>query len=383
MQHILIHYGEIALKQKNRGFFERALMETLSRKCSKIAPCHVRRLPGRLIIEFAAPVNEKMLKERLQKISGVVNFIPCWVTPPSLEKLKEALDPILGTLFWESFAIRSKRASKNFPVGSQYVNEMIGAYVVEKTGAKVDLTKPKTTIWIELLDDRILFGFEKIRGMGGMPAETAGRIAGLLSGGIDSPVALWRMMRRGCGVDFIHFHSAPFTSEASVEKALDLAEVLTDYQKEARFFSVPFGEIQRKIIAATPEPYRILLYRRMMFRIAAKIATDHHLQGLVTGESLAQVASQTLENLAAIESVVSLPIYRPLIGMDKEEIIAEARRIGTFDLSTQPHEDCCSFMVPSRPKTKVRISELDDVEARLEIDALVEKGVKETQLIRF
>lgn len=383
MQHLLLHYGEIALKQKNRGLFERALVDHIHRKCSKIGPCQVRKLPGRISLEFAAPVDEKTVTERLQKIGGVVNFIPCTVTPPSLDKLRESLGLALLERNWKSFAVRAKRADKNFPVGSQFVNETIGAFVVEKTGAKVDLTNPETTIWIECLSDRILYGFEKIRGMGGMPCETAGRVAGLLSGGIDSPVALWRMIRRGCGVDFIHFHSTPLTNEAAVEKALDLAEMLNDFQSSAKFFSVPFGEIQRKIIAATSEPYRVLLYRRLMFRIAEKIAREHRLQGLVTGESLAQVASQTLENLAAIESVVSIPVYRPLVGMDKEEIVAQARRIGTFEKSTEPHDDCCSFMTPKRPKTKARIRELDEEEKRLDIDGLVVKGVKETQIIQL
>lgn len=381
MRHVLIHYGEIALKNRNRSFFENQLKRQIERKCRELAPCHIRKQPGRILLEFAAPPPRELVCEKLSKIFGVVNFIPCYLAKPTLEELKNNLAPLLGEKKITSFAVRARRAEKTFPVSSQFVNETIGAFVKEKTGAKVDLENPETTIWIELFQDKILFGFEKLPGVGGLPVGIAGKVAVLLSGGIDSPVAAWRMMKRGCEALFLHFHSGPYTSEESIEKALDLAEVLTHYQEGGELFSIPFGEIQQKIIASTPESYRVLLYRRMMLRIASVLAKEYHCLGLVTGESLSQVASQTLSNLANIEKATDLPIFRPLIGMDKTEIVEEAKKIGTFEISIRPHSDCCSFMIPKHPKTHSRPEALETLEKELEVDALVQKGVKEAKLI--
>lgn len=388
MKHTLIHYGEIALKNKNRSFFENLLRTRIRRKCASIAPLSVHKLPGRFIAEFAAPVDVQAVSQRLSKIFGLANFIPCGVAEPSLADLKKNLDCELGRRErrgqkFTSFAVRAKRAEKNFPVGSQFVNEEIGRFIQEKTGAAVHLDAPETTLHIELFHDKIFYGFEKIPGPGGLPVGSAGRVACLLSGGIDSPVAAWRMMRRGCEVVFIHFHSAPFASAQSEEKALDLTEVLCEYQDDGVLISIPFGEIQRQIIAKTPEEYRVILYRRMMLRMAQTLAREYHCQALVTGESLSQVASQTLSNLATIESVATLPVFRPLIGWDKMEIVAEAQKIGTFEISIRPHEDCCSFMIPKHPRTRSRAEDLERMESNLEIDAWVAKGVKEAKVIQF
>lgn len=388
MKHFLIHYGEIALKNKNRSFFENLLRNRIRRKCLSIAPLNVRKLPGRFIAEFAAPVDVQAVSRRLGKIFGLANFIPCGVAEASLAELKKNLDCELARREREgkkfsSFAVRAKRAEKNFPVGSQFVNEEIGRFVQQRTGAAVHLEAPETTIHIELFHDKIFYGFEKIPGPGGLPVGSAGRVACLLSGGIDSPVAAWRMMKRGCDVLFIHFHSAPFASALSEEKALDLAEVLCEYQDPSLLISIPFGEIQRQIVAAVPEEYRVILYRRMMLRMAQALAREYRCLALVTGESLSQVASQTLSNLAAIESVATLPVFRPLIGMDKMEIVDQARKIGTFEISIRPHEDCCSFMIPKHPRTRSRAEDLERIESNLEIDAWVVKGVKEAKVIHL
>lgn len=379
MKYFLLHYGEIALKNKNRGMFENILKRRVRQKCQGIAPCGVRTLPGRLLLEFAVPADVGEVSSLLKKVFGLANFIPCGMAGGSLEEVKKYLDRELPAKKFSSFAVRARRADKNFPVSSQFVNEEIGRFVQEKTGSRVDLEEPETTIHIEMLSDAIFCGFEKIAGPGGLPVGSAGRVACLLSGGIDSPVAAWRMMKRGCEVLFLHFHSAPFASDLSEEKALDLAEILSGYQEEGKLLLVPFGEIQRQIVARAPEEYRVLLYRRMMIRIAEALARRKDCQGLVTGESLSQVASQTLSNLAAIERVAGLPVFRPLIGMDKVEIVDEARRIGTFEISTRPHEDCCSFMVPKHPRTRSTAEELDRIERNLEIDAWTAKGVEEAK----
>lgn len=379
MQHYILHYNEIALKNRNRSFFEQTLQQSVARKLKKIGPLQIHRLPGRFWMKFAAPVNAKGVADELSKVFGLANHIPCERTEPTLSALKENIDRRLSDFPFASFAVRAKRAEKNFPVSSQFVNETIGRFVQEKTGAKVDLENPQTTIHIELFEKHIFFGFEKIPGPGGLPVGVSGKVMGLLSGGIDSPVAAWRMMKRGCEVVFVHFHSAPFASPESEDKAVELAEVLALFQNGGQLLSVPFGEIQRQIVAKVPEEYRILLYRRMMLRIAEALANQHGCQALVTGESLSQVASQTLSNLAAVEQAATLPVFRPLIGMDKLEIIDQARRISTFDISTKPHEDCCTFMVPKHPATRSRWKDLERMEADLEIDSWVEKGVKEAK----
>ncbi len=380
MRHFILHYGELALKNRNRGLFEETLKKDIAFKCSKIGPCKVRRLQGRLLLEFAAPIDAKEVKYALCKIFGLSNFIPCALAEATLEELKCRLGERLAHYNFSSFAVRARRADKNFPVSSQFVNEEIGRFVQQKTGAKVDLTHPQTTLHIELFVDKIFFGFEKIMGLGGLPTGMAGNVLGLLSGGIDSPVAAFRMMKRGCYVTHIHFHSAPFTQPQSLDKALELAEILSQYQNGGKLIEIPFGEIQRSLIAKTPEEYRVILYRRMMLRIAEKMASEFGCLGLITGESLSQVASQTLSNLTTIESAVDIPIFRPLIGMDKMEIVEEAKKIGTFELSTAPHEDCCSFMIPKHPKTRSTPTELATIEKDLDIDALVQKGVKESKI---
>lgn len=377
MQHCLIHYGEIALKLGNRSFFERTLCHTLSKKIRDHAPLRIRRLYGRIWIEFPGATNTQTIENQLSKVFGLTNFIPCECVSPSLVELKQQLEKQLTQNSFSSFAVRAKRCEKSFPLSSQYINEEIGRFIQEKTGSKVDLENPEVTFYIFLFQERIFFGFKKFLGLGGLPVGIGGKVASLLSGGIDSPVAAWRMMKRGCRNVFIHFHSAPFVASESEDKALELAEVLAEYQNGALLFSVPFGETQRHIIARVPEEYRVLLYRRFMFRIAEKLAWKNNCKALVTGEALSQVASQTLSNLASIESVTTLPVLRPLIGMDKQEIVDEAKKIGTFEISTKPHADCCSFMVPKHPKTSSSDAELTVLEKDLEIDENVERDVKD------
>lgn len=379
MKHFIIHYGEIALKKNNRGRFENALMEILSSNFKDFAPCSVRKLPGRIWLEFAAPPNLEAATERLKKIFGVANFIPCGHAEVSLEKLKQNLVLKLSEKKFSSFAVRAKRCEKNFPLSSQFVNEAIGRFVQEKTSARVDLENPETTLHIEMFRDHIFYGFIKIQGAGGLPVGIAGQVMGLLSGGIDSPVACYRMMKRGCRVLFIHFYSAPFSSEQSLDKALELAETLGSYQSGGFFLSVPFGNIQREIVAKTEEAYRVLLYRRMMLRIGEVLAKEYGAEALVTGDSLSQVASQTLSNLTTIEQVCTLPLFRPLIGMDKVEIVDQARQIGTYEISIRPHEDCCSFMIPKHPKTHSHPEALVRLEKDLPVDEWVQNALKEVK----
>ncbi len=375
----LVHYHEIALKGKNRPWFEKRLQENLRRSLETLGPARVRRLFGRIVIEGLEAADPAAVTERLDRVFGVASWSPAWEVDRSMESLAEGVSKALPARAFASFAVRARRSDKSFPIDSVSIGRELGAHVVRTRGFRVDLGSPELEIQVEVLHERILFYFEKRTGAGGLPVGVSGRRLCLLSGGIDSPVAAWRMLRRGATVDYVHFHSYPFTSRASVEKVVELAGRLSTWLGSRRVRMVPFGEIQQQIAAATPERLRILLYRRFMGRIASRIARNVRAGALVTGESLAQVASQTLENLAVFEDACELPVLRPLIGFDKNEIIAEARRIGTFELSILPHDDCCSFLLPSSPATRSTVAELQAAERALDVEALVAKGLAEAE----
>jgi thiamine biosynthesis protein ThiI len=290
------------------------------------------------------------------------------------------VDEAVSAYSFESFRVATKRADKNFPLRTPELNAHIGTRIQGATGAAVDLSEEADlTVAIEIVSGTALVYCEKHPGPGGLPLGVSGRVVSLLSGGIDSPVAAYAVMKRGCRADFVHFHSHPYTDRASVEKALEVAQLLTRYQYRSAVHLVPFAEVQQRLVAEAPAPIRIILYRRFMARIAEAIALRQGASALVTGESLGQVSSQTLANLATIEAVAGMPILRPLIGMDKQEIINLAKAIGTFEVSILPDQDCCSFLMPRRPATRSRPEELDAAEASLDVEGLVALSLDETE----
>ena len=383
MDAILIHYHEIGLKGRNRPLFLERLVENLKTATKGLGVKQVLSLPGRLLLPLEDEASWDRLKERLQQVFGIANFAPAFRTPPEMEALKKRVGREVEQLTFQSFRITARRADKAFPLTSEGINRELGTFVKDLSGAKVDLTNPELTIFVEVLPREIFFSFEKIQGPGGLPLGVSGKVASLLSGGIDSPVAAWRMMKRGCRVVFIHFHSHPYVSRASQEKAVELVEVLNRYQYTSRLYLVPFGELQRQVVLNVPPPYRVILYRRLMMRIAERIAQREGAKALVTGESLGQVASQTLENLAVIEEASPLPILRPLVGMDKEEIMAQARAIGTYEISIIPDQDCCRLFVPKHPATRTTVEMVRRAEGRLGVEGLVEEGIKGAETKEF
>jgi tRNA uracil 4-sulfurtransferase len=270
-----------------------------------------------------------------------------------------------------SFRVSATRSDKRLPFTSPQVEREVGGLIKEAKGWRVDLERPALTVHIEMLPDGAFYFFGKEPGAGGMPSGSGGRVACLLSGGIDSPVAAYRLMRRGCSVLLIHFHSYPILSRASQEKVREIAALLTKYQLRSRLLLVPFGEIQQQVVLAVPPEMRVVVYRRLMLRIAERLARKGHARALVTGEVIGQVASQTLENMTAIAHATSLEILRPLVGMDKDEITAEAIRIGTYPISIIPDQDCCTLFTPRHPVTRVRLAEVDHVEQALPIEEMV------------
>ena len=268
--------------------------------------------------------------------------------------------------------MRARRADKRLPFTSPQIEREVGGRIKQATGWPVDLEQAALTIHIEMLPELAFFYFGKEPGAGGLPTGTGGRVACLLSGGIDSPVAAYRVMRRGCTVLFIHFHSYPILSRASQDKVREIARLLTTYQLRSRLMLVPFGQVQQKVVLTVPPPLRVVIYRRLMMRIAEKLARRWRARALVTGEVIGQVASQTLDNLTVIAEATSLEILRPLVGMDKDEIVAEAERLGTFQISIIPDQDCCQLFTPRHPSTGARRDEVEDAERLLPIADLVE-----------
>jgi thiamine biosynthesis protein ThiI len=376
MDSVLIRYHEIALKKGNRRYFTELLKRNILAAVKDFGPKEIRSLPARILVTFKNHPASADLIERISAVFGVANFSLVERVDRDLEALRRQILTALNGHSFESFRIETQRGDKSFPLGSPEINRQLGAAVKEKANARVDLEHPEFTVIVEILPNDAFFGFNKIAGAGGLPVGSSGRVVALISGGIDSPVAAYRLMQRGCRMIFVHFHSVPYQDRTSQEKVRRLVQRLTRHQFTSRLYLVPFGEIQRQIVATVARPLRVVLYRRMMLRISETIARKDKAKALVTGESLGQVASQTLDNMAVIQQATRLPILRPLVGMDKQEIIDQARRIGTYEISSIPDQDCCQLFVPAHPATKAHFAAVEEDEAKLATAELVRYGVE-------
>jgi tRNA uracil 4-sulfurtransferase len=383
MTSIVIHYQEIALKGKNRPWFLARLVRNIRQAVSDLDITRVRALMGRVEVVLGPGASRDEVAERIRHVFGIANFSFATPSLPDIEVLSAAIIRDLGDRTCASFRLSARRADKRFPLTSPQIEREVGGRIKEARGWKVDLEHPELVIHVEMLTNAAFFFFDKHRGPGGLPTGTAGRVACLLSGGIDSPVAAHRLMKRGCAVTFVHFHSYPILSRASQEKARELVRLLTKWQQRSRLYLVAFGDIQQQVVLSVPGPMRVVIYRRLMLRIAERIARMRGAQALVTGDVVGQVASQTLENLAVVGSATSLPLFRPLIGMDKDEITAEAQRIGSYPISIIEDQDCCTLFTPRNPQTKSRVPEIERAELALPIDELVERAVHDAVIEGF
>ena len=383
MKSVVVHYQEIALKGKNRPWFVARLARNVRQATSDLDVADVRVLMGRLEVVLGTSARWEEVSARLTDVFGIANFARAGRAPLDVDAIARAILDDLGTVQPETFRVSARRADTRFPLTSPQIEREVGGRIKEAKGWRVNLDEPALTIHVEALSNDAFYFFGKHRGAGGLPVGSSGRVACLLSGGIDSPVAAWRMMRRGCRVLFVHFHSYPILSHASQEKARELARLLTRFQFESRLLLVPFGEIQQQVVLTVPPPLRVVVYRRLMVRIAERLARLHRAQALVTGEAVGQVASQTLENLTTIGSVATLPILRPLIGMDKEEITVEAQRLGTYPVSIIPDQDCCTLFTPRHPATRARRWDIESAEQALGIDEIVQRATDAAVLERF
>ncbi|RTG96920.1 tRNA uracil 4-sulfurtransferase ThiI [Thermus scotoductus] len=375
-------FHELALKGENRPFFLRkakahvreALKGTAARLEAEWPMALLFRLPQEAWPEA---------KERLKDTLGVEGFARVLRTPPDLKALEAALEETLARERFGSFRITAKRSDKAFPLTSPEIERLLGAFVKEKTGAKVQLKGPEREFVVRILPNAALLEVERHPGPGGLPPGVSGKVVALLSGGIDSPVAVYRLMRRGAEVVLVHFHPFPLLSGQSREKAKAIAERMARFQHRITLHLVPFSEVQRQIILEAPKAYRVVLYRRYMLRIAEAIAKEEGALALATGDSLGQVASQTLENLHVVNQAATLPVFRPLIGFDKVEIKAEAERIGTYAISILPDEECCTLFAPKHPVTRAQLSVALETESRLDTERLIALALEGREVVRY
>src|SRR5262244_3609066 len=376
---VIVHYHEISLKRGNRPLFLRQLGRNLERAVSDLGPARLRELTGRILLDLEGNERPDAVVARAARVCGVASVALAWRVASTIEAMKTAVAQIIDERRFASFRISARRAFKTYPMTSVELNRELGAFVLERIGrdaTRVDLHHADLDIHLEVLPAETFVYVQPTPGPGGLPVGASGTVAALLSGGIDSPVAAWRMMKRGCRVLFIHFHSVPYLPATSQAKARALVERLTEWQYRSELLLVPLGEIQREVIMTVPPPARVVVYRRLMVRIAESLARRRGALALATGESLGQVASQTLHNLARIDEAAELPVLRPLIGMDKLEITDQARALETLDISNEPDADCCTLFVPAHPATRLTLEEVAAMEARLDIAALVRTGVE-------
>jgi len=391
---IVVHYHEIWLKGGNRRFFLSKLHMALKRALEGLPVERILRPGDRMLIEFGEGASAEEAVSRIERVFGVAFYAVARVVPRSTgEDLA-----VLGQAAWEevrgekfaTFAVRSKRSDKSFPHRTTDIDASVGQYLVDRLRAegrdtRVKLNDPELTCRIEVPPGPSLLVYaRKIPGAGGLPANTAGRMTCMLSGGFDSAVAAHKMMNRGAHLSFVHFWGGGARpGESSVHVARELVRKLVPWQYSAKLYLVPFEPVQRKIVASAPEQFRILLYRRMMLRIAERLARSGRSLGLVTGDSLGQVASQTLRNLEAVGAVAQMPLYRPLVGDDKQDIMNAAEKIGTYDISAEPFHDCCPIFLPRNPALHSSPQELEQAETKMDIDALVRQALDTVVVERY
>ncbi|MCS7138501.1 MAG: tRNA 4-thiouridine(8) synthase ThiI [Crenarchaeota archaeon] len=371
----VVHYSEIGLKGRNRPFFEKKLVENVKRVLKGVLETEVERVQGRLVFQVD---NADLLKivESMKSVFGVSWFAFASVAEPTIDSIKKVVleEASRKITKGDAFKVEVKRADKSFPATSLELSKIIGNALVESLGVEISLKNPSKKVYVEVLKKEAYVFTERIRGPGGLPVGSSGKVISLLSGGIDSPVASYLMMKRGCEVHYLHFHPFYDNSEAENSKIMEIVRKLLPYSGRTTVTFIPSYEFQMATVNI-PAKYDLILFRRFMFKVAEKVAETEGAKALVTGESLAQVASQTLDNIFSISMGLKMPVLRPLIGYDKEEIIALANKIGTYDLSIKPYKDCCSI-IARHPETRARPRVVNELEKKVNMDAIVDKSLK-------
>ncbi|MGD1995286.1 MAG: tRNA uracil 4-sulfurtransferase ThiI [Anaerolineae bacterium] len=381
-RHAVVHYAEVGLKGRNRPFFERKLAHNIAERMKPLGLERVERLSGRLLVTLSRPVDGSDWEMALSTVFGIANFAPAHVARPDMDHVRAAALEHLPSGSVDSFCIRASRDDKSFPLISPEIERELGTAVQERTGWPVQLEGADLVIRVEVLRDHVILSFGQLAGPGGLPVGVSGRVGLLLSGGIDSPVAGYLALKRGCRVIPIHFHSRPFGNWMGAEaRAREIVRALEAYKMEPYLYIVPIGRQQREISVRAPVAYRVILYRRLMVRVSEVLTDQAEGKALVTGESLGQVASQTLDSMAVVEEAIRMPVLRPLVGMDKQEIVNWANRIGTFQLSQMEGDDCCQFLMPRRVVTHPQLEEVLEAEQATEMDRLVEEALAQAERV--
>lgn len=381
--HILIRYGELALKGRNQKIFINQLQNNLRHQLADFSKVQVKRTQGRMFILLNGQEPDSII-EKCRRIFGIHSLSLALKVDNELEIIKEAaLKTLLDEPEGTTFKVEVRRANKAFPIQSQEMNQKLGAHLLKNsTGYKVDVHHPDVIVKVEIREEATYITSSVIKGAGGLPVKTAGKTLLMLSGGIDSPVAGYLAMKRGVEVEAIHFHSPPFTSERAKQKVLDLAKELTAYGHQVKIHLVPFTDLQQAIFKEIPEGYAMTVMRRMMMRISEAVCRKEGILSITTGESLGQVASQTMESMNTINEVTNYPILRPLVAMDKDDIVNISKDINTYDISIRPYEDCCTIFVPKSPKTKPQRDKVNQFEAKMEYQQLIDEAVSGIKLIK-
>ena len=371
----LVHYHEVGLKGRNRASFEHRLLSNMEAALVAFELKEVCRISGHLLVVFENADDLEPAAEILLQVPGVARVSRGWRCAREPEEYNRCAElAMMDCGEFESFKVVARRSNTDYPIDSMQLNQLVGAHLCAfAPDKKVKMKDPDVKVHVEIIQGSAYVFSRSDRGIGGLPVGSAGKVVSLMSGGIDSPVATWKLMKRGAVIVGVHFSGAPVTDDASEYIVDDIAHALAPAGGIGRIYTVPFGKYQKAIASECPPPLRIVLYRRLMFRVAQGIARVERAKALVTGESLGQVASQTLENIAAVNAAVDIPVLRPLIGSDKLEIIDVAKRIGTFEISSRPADDCCTLFMPRSPETHARIVDCERAEQDVPIDAWVEE----------
>lgn len=377
---ILVRYGEIALKGKNRGQFEQQLLRNM-KSAAAGSGAEMTRLHGRFLVECPAE-KEAFLIRQLQRIFGIVSLSPVTETALDLEEIKTAAVRITEALLpgSKTFKIKARRSNKKFPFTSPEINRLLGTHLLHIfPGLEVRMQQPSLTLSVEIGYHSAFLYSKNIAGPGGLPVKISGRALLLLSGGIDSPVAGWLAMKRGLAIEALHFHSFPFTSRKAEEKAVDLCRQLSLYGNRIPLHLINITPVQKALKSEVPSELRIIILRRIMIRLAQKLCRERKMRAIITGDNLGQVASQTLESLAVTEQASQLLILRPLLGMDKREIIKQAKAIDTYEISIRPYEDCCTLLVPKNPATRPKLDAVKEAESGLDLAGLLDEAYNSSE----
>lgn len=383
---ILIKLGEMVLKGLNRNVFEATLLRNIRRRLNNLGGFDIKSAQSTVYVTPREGADLDTAVEKVSKIFGIAAFSRACIVKKEMPAILEAAQEYLKTelLGAKTFKVESKRADKSFPLKSPEISADVGEYLLNQfSHLTVDVHNPDITVRVEVRDFGAYVHGQPIRGAGGIPVGTGGNAAILISGGIDSPVAAWTMAKRGLELTAIHFASPPYTSERAEQKVADLLTKVSEYSGRMNMFTVPFAKVQEEIMAKCPEEFFTIIMRRFMMRVSEKIAVNEHCSALITGESLGQVASQTLQAIVCTDQAAEMPVFRPLIGMDKIDIIDISRKIDTFDISIQPFEDCCTVFTPKHPRTRPDLQAILEAERQLDCDALIEECVRNVKLTKI